>query len=65
MVQYFNNSEKFRMSLTLFFCILTHSLCIHTQGSRTVLQMPRGNLETIQPRSLTIHLLKDLLNGLK
>ena len=34
-------------------------------GSRTILQMPRGNLETIQPRSLTIHLLKDLLNALK
>jgi len=30
--------------------------------SKTILQMPRGNLETIQPRSLTILLLQNLLN---
>ena len=30
---------------------------------RTVLQMPRGNLESIQPRSLTVLLVQNLLNS--
>lgn len=33
-------------------------------GTRVWLQMPRGNLETIHPRSLLIHKIKNLLNNL-
>ena len=33
--------------------------------SKTVLQMPRGNIEVIHPRSLSIVLLSDLLNNSK
>lgn len=32
------------------------------KDTRTVLQMPRGNLETIQPRSLSLHLIKNFLD---
>jgi elongator complex protein 1 len=34
----------------------------HTQ---TVLQMPRGNLEVVHPRALTLHIIKKLLDQLK
>lgn len=34
------------------------------KDTRTVLQMPRGNLETIQPRSLSLHLIKNYLNDM-
>jgi elongator complex protein 1 len=27
-------------------------------GTRVVLQMPRGNLEVVQPRALAIHIIK-------
>ena len=30
--------------------------------TKTVLQMPRGNLEVIHPRALALHILKTLLN---
>ncbi|XP_059609291.1 elongator complex protein 1 [Phlebotomus argentipes] len=30
---------------------------------RTILQMPRGNLETIQPRALTLNIVGELLDG--
>ena len=33
--------------------------------SKTILQMPRGNIEVIHPRSLSIVLLSDLLNNNK
>ncbi|KAL6266875.1 hypothetical protein P5V15_003703 [Pogonomyrmex californicus] len=33
------------------------------QNSRTILQMPRGNLECIQPRILLLHILKSYLNS--
>lgn len=33
------------------------------RDSKTILQMPRGNLETIQPRSLSLHIIKHHLNN--
>ena len=33
--------------------------------TKTVLQMPRGNLEVIHPRALALHILKTLLNQCK
>ncbi len=35
-----------------------------SKNARTVLQMPRGNLETVQPRALTLHIVKDYLDEL-
>jgi len=37
-------------------------VCAVARDSRTVLQMPRGNLEVIQPRSLSIIMVADLLD---
>jgi len=37
-------------------------VCAVSKDSRTVLQMPRGNLEVIQPRSLSIIMVADLLD---
>ena len=40
-------------------------VCSVARHSKTVLQMPRGNLEVIQPRSLAILLVTDLLDNRK
>ena len=37
-------------------------VAVAARGSKTVLQMPRGNVEVIHPRSLTILLLAELLD---
>ncbi|XP_072752046.1 putative elongator complex protein 1 [Anoplolepis gracilipes] len=34
-----------------------------SQNSKTILQMPRGNLECIEPRALSLHILKSHLNN--
>ena len=38
-------------------------VCSVAGHSKTVLQMPRGNLEVIQPRPLALQLIADLLVG--
>ena len=36
-------------------------VCADAKGTKVILQMPRGNLEVIHPRSLTLKIVKDLL----
>lgn len=38
-------------------------VCSVSQGTRTVMQMPRGNLEAVNPRALSLYILKSLLDA--
>ncbi|XP_026826897.1 elongator complex protein 1 isoform X2 [Ooceraea biroi] len=40
----------------------SYILAVVPQGSRTILQMPRGNLECVEPRVLVVNIVKDYLN---
>ncbi|XP_029166752.1 putative elongator complex protein 1 isoform X2 [Nylanderia fulva] len=41
----------------------SHLIAAISQDSKTILQMPRGNLECIEPRALSLHILKSYLNN--
>jgi len=40
-----------------------HIIAVIPQASKTILLMPRGNLECIEPRMLIVHIIKHLLNN--
>lgn len=41
----------------------SHIIAAISQDSKTILQMPRGNLECIEPRALSVHILKSYLDN--
>ena len=57
------SSDFFIWPQTYFYWLGAKLIGAVAAGTMVVLQMPRGNLEAIHPRALTLNLLKHLING--